>query len=81
MNIEHVFAQALEQKLNAELICTVTTWKNRFVVITKTVWSMNPSRREVWKHTFFENLSAGVTKASARANNALKAFDNAFAGE
>ncbi|UQJ95573.1 hypothetical protein ALHIDCOG_00185 [Klebsiella phage CPRSB] len=39
------------------------------------------SRREVWKHTFFENLSAGVTKASARANNALKAFDNAFAGE
>lgn len=81
MNIEHVFAQALKQKLNAELDLYRYDMEEQIRGDHKNSLEHESSRREVWKHTFFENLQAGVTKASARANNALEAFDNAFAGE
>jgi len=81
MNIEHVFAQALEQKLNAELDLYRYDMEEQIRGDHKNSLEHESSRREVWKRTFFENLHAGETKASARANNALKAFDNAFAGE
>lgn len=81
MNIEHVFAQALEQKLNAELDLYRYDMEEQIRSDHKNSLEHESIRREVWKHTFFENLQAGVTKASARANNALEAFDNAFAGE
>lgn len=81
MNIEHVFAQALEQKLNAELDLYRYDMEEQIRSDHKNSLEHESSRREVWKRTFFENIHAGETKASARANNALKAFDNAFAGE
>lgn len=81
MNIEHVFAQALEQKLNAELDLYRYNMEEQIRSDHKNSLEHESIRREVWKRTFFENIHAGETKASARANNALNAFDNAFAGE
>lgn len=42
MNIEHVFAQALEQKLNAELDLYRYDMEEQIRGDHKTVWSMNP---------------------------------------
>ncbi|QEG10328.1 hypothetical protein KMI7_162 [Klebsiella phage KMI7] len=81
MNIDQVFAQALEQELNTELDLYRYNMEEQIRGNHKNLLEHESSRREVWKHTFFENLSAGVTKASARANKALEAFDNAFEGE
>lgn len=81
MNIEHVFAQALEQKLNAELDLYRYNAEEQIRSNHKNRLEHESIRREVWKRTFFENIHAGETKASTRANSALKAFDNAFAGE
>ena len=81
MNIEHVFAQALEQKLNTELDLYRYDMEEQIRSDHKNSLEHESIRREVWKRTFFENIHVGETKASARANNALKAFDNAFAGE
>lgn len=81
MNIEQVFSQALEQELNTELDLYRYNAEEQIRGNHKNSLEHESSRREVWKRTFFENISAGVTKASTRANNALNAFDNAFAGE